>query len=341
LSETLVKILSKSRMKDFFQALQGYGDVAAPVRATGKIHRFQIVRSLEEVDLSYTRTMIPPKKYFIHPEEIIFTFDKGREEYAEPPNIDRSMVLLGVHACDINAMNLLARVFMEELPDKYYLDRRRNSVIVGVSCTPDKHCFCESTGTSFAQEGYELFLNDIGDRYLVRVGSLKGINIVKDHPRLFTPSETLDIEAFKEAEKRRHEAFTLRLEMSGLQEFLDVSYDSPVWKEYGNRCLGCGSCNLVCPRCRCYDVQDYLNLDMNTGERVRTWYSCMLKEHGLVAGGHNFRPSPMERLRNRFNCKGSLREGLPNCVGCGRCSTFCPADIDFVEVMNKVRGDAQ
>ena len=341
MSESLVKTLSKARMKEFFQVLQGYGDVAAPVRATEKTHRFQIVRALEEADLSYTRTMIPPKKYFIHPEEIIFTFDKGREEYVEPPNIDKAMVLLGIHACDINAMNLLARVFMEELPDKYYLDRRRNSVIVGVSCMPDEHCFCDSTGTSFAQEGYELFLHDIGDRYMVRVGSLKGSRIMKAHPRLFAQTEPADIEAFKEAEKRRHEAFTLSLEMSGLQEFLDVSYDSPVWKEYGDKCLGCGSCNLVCPRCRCYDVQDYLNLDMNTGERVRTWYSCMLKEHGLVAGGHNFRPSPTERLRNRFNCKGSLREGLPNCVGCGRCSTFCPADIDFVEVMRKVRGDAQ
>ncbi|HUV35287.1 MAG TPA: nickel-dependent hydrogenase large subunit [Candidatus Desulfaltia sp.] len=83
MSESLVKTLSKARMKEFFQALQGYGDVAAPVRATEKTHRFKIVRALEEADLSYTRTMIPPKKYFIHPEEIIFTFDKGREEPVE------------------------------------------------------------------------------------------------------------------------------------------------------------------------------------------------------------------------------------------------------------------
>jgi sulfhydrogenase subunit beta (sulfur reductase) len=65
----------------------------------------------------------------------------------------------------------------------------------------------------------------------------------------------------------------------------------------------------------------------------------MLKDHGLVAGGHNFRPSAKERIRNRFNCKGSLREEMPNCVGCGRCSTYCPAGIDFLEVMKKVRGE--
>ena len=335
----LLKILDKNRMNDFFDCIQSYGEVYGPVNGTGKAHAFKNVKRFSEVDLDYTRTMIPPKKYFIHPEEVIFTFDKEKEMYFEPPNIDRNMVLLGVHACDINAMNLLARVFMEELPDKYYLERRRNSVVIGVSCMPDEYCFCKSTGTSYAQDGYELFLNDIGDRYLVRVGSLKGSEIVEAFPDLFTKAHTQDIADMKAREKKRLESFTRELEMTGLQDLLDLSFDDPVWDEYGDKCLSCGSCNLVCPRCRCYDVQDYINLDMKTGERVRRWDSCMLKEHGLVAGGHNFRPTPKERIRNRFNCKGSLREGMINCVGCGRCTVFCPAKIDFVEVMKKVRGD--
>ncbi|RLG96758.1 hypothetical protein DRO27_01605 [Candidatus Bathyarchaeota archaeon] len=36
-----------------------------------------------------------------------------------------------------------------------------------------------------------------------------------------------------------------------------------------------------------------------------------------------------------------MREDMPNCVGCGRCSVYCPADIDFLEVMKKVRGELQ
>jgi sulfhydrogenase subunit beta (sulfur reductase) len=129
------------------------------------------------------------------------------------------------------------------------------------------------------------------------------------------------------------------LNMQGLQDLLDISFDDSLWDEYGKMCLSCGNCNLVCPRCRCYDVQDYINLGMTSGERVRTWSSCMLKEHGLVTGGLNFRPTSKERIRNRFNCKGSLREGMTNCVGCGRCTVFCPAKIDFVEIMKKVRGE--
>jgi sulfhydrogenase subunit beta (sulfur reductase) len=335
----LLKILDKDRMNDFFDSIQNYGEVYGPVNSTGSAHTFKNVKRFSEVDLNYTRTMIPPKKYFIHPEEVIFTFDKEKEMYFEPPNIDKNMVLFGVHACDINAMNLLARVFMEELPDKYYLERRKNSVIIGVNCIPDEYCFCKSTGTSYAQDGYELFLNDIGDKYLLRVGSLKGSEIVEAHSDLFGEAKAQDVTEFKTREKTRLASFTRELEMTGLQDLLDLSFDDPVWDEYGDKCLSCGSCNLVCPRCRCYDVQDYINLDMTTGERVRRWDSCMLKEHGLVAGGHNFRPTPKERLRNRFNCKGSLREGMTNCVGCGRCTVFCPAKIDFVEVMKKVRGE--
>jgi sulfhydrogenase subunit beta (sulfur reductase) len=65
----------------------------------------------------------------------------------------------------------------------------------------------------------------------------------------------------------------------------------------------------------------------------------MLRKHGLVAGGLNFRPTRIERLRNRFNCKGSLREDMLNCVGCGRCTVYCPSKIDYVEVLKKVRGE--
>jgi len=120
---------------------------------------------------------------------------------------------------------------------------------------------------------------------------------------------------------------------------LELAHDSPVWQEYADKCFGCGSCNLVCPTCRCYDVIDYVNLDIKSGERIRRWDSCMLRKHGLVAGGLNFRPTRVERLRNRFNCKSSLREGTLNCVGCGRCTVYCPAEISLVEVLQKVRGE--
>lgn len=337
----LLKVLGKDKLPRFFDILKNHGSVFAPVKHGEKNHSFQKVDSMEKVELNYNRTMISPKKMFIAPEETIFTFDKKKEIYIEPEESSEKLVMFGVHPCDLHALNLLAKVFLEEFTDTLYSSRRDRTLIVGISCSPDDFCFCKSTGTSFASEGFELFLHDIGEKYLVRVGSPKGLRIISENPDLFTELGDNDLDQFKAVENERMNSFKKSIEMAGLQDMLDLSYDSQIWKEYGDRCLGCGSCNMVCPRCRCYDVQDNIDLNLTTGERVRRWYSCMLQDHGLVAGGHNFRPSAYERIRNRFNCKGSLREDMPNCVGCGRCSVYCPADIDFLEIMSKIRGESQ
>ncbi len=339
MSDVLLKILKKEKLPSFFDALVDSGTVFAPIKQGKKTHSFQKVDSLDGVDLDYTRTMIPPKKLFIAPEETIFTFDMEKEAYTNMEGSGEKLIMFGVHPCDIHALNLLEKVFLEEFTDNLYSARREQTIIVGHSCTPDDHCFCKSTGTSFASEGFEVFLHDIGDRYLVRVGSLKGHQLVSKHPDLFTEAEDGDVTRFKVSENERLNSFKESIETAGLQDILDMSYDDGIWEECGDDCMGCGSCTMVCPTCRCYDVQDNLNLNLTTGERIRRWYSCMLVDHGLIAGGQNFRPTPYERIRNRFNCKGSLREDMPNCVGCGRCSVYCPADIDFLEVMKKVRGE--
>ena len=339
MTEQLYKILEKENLEQFSHNLLESGKIYAPLKISQGVHSFKEVTSLEKADLAYSRTMIPPKKFFISPEETIFTFDNEAEEYYEAQAIDGPIVLFGVHSCDLNALNLLAKVYLESFTDKYYSERRDNTTIIGISCTPDEYCFCKSTGTDYANNGFELFLHDIGEKYFVRVGSLKGYKLVEQNFPLFQDVTEEDFRLYKKAEKERLESFTKNLEMSGLQDLLDMSYDSSIWEEYGEKCLSCGSCNLVCPRCRCYDVQDYVDLNLNTGERIRKWYSCMLKEHGLVAGGHNFRATSRERLRNRINCKGSLKEGMTNCVGCGRCTAFCPAEIDYVEILKKLRGE--
>jgi len=329
--------LPKENLEAFVENLQAYGKVYGPVKI-GEFYSFQEIKNLKEMDLDYTRTMIPPKKFFLKLKERIFIFDEEKGEYEE--NLEEEkIVVFGVHPCDINALKLVDKIYIGETPDKYYKKRRENAVIVGYNCHPDEYCFCQSIGTNYATNGFDLFLHELKDGFFVRIGSDKGNAIASENSELITDVKSSDIEEFREAERKREKEYTLELSIRGITDMLCLAYESEIWKEYADRCFGCGSCNLVCPTCRCYDVVDHVNLDLKSGERLRRLDSCMLRKHGLVAGGLNFRPTRIERLRNRFNCKGSLKEDLLNCVGCGRCTVYCPSEIDYVEVLKKVRGE--
>jgi sulfhydrogenase subunit beta (sulfur reductase) len=337
--EPMYRKLLKEDFYNFFEILKEQGKVYGPTSIGGSSHEFREVSSPDQVNLNYTRTMIPPKKFFVKPEEKIYDFDEEKGLYKPSMDPPGTTVILGIHPCDINALRLLDRVYMDDAPDVFYMMRRKNTVLIGVSCHPDEYCFCKSMGTSYATEGFDLFLHELSDGYFIRVGSEKGYKIIGAKSDIFKDPEPRDFKEFKLNEKEREKEFKLELNVLGLQDLLDLAFDSSVWKETADECFGCGICNLTCPTCRCYDIADYVGLNIKTSERRRRWDSCMLRKHGLVAGGLNFRPTRVERLRNRFNCKGSLREGMLNCVGCGRCTVYCPADINYVEILKKVRGE--
>lgn len=66
----------------------------------------------------------------------------------------------------------------------------------------------------------------------------------------------------------------------------------------------------------------------------------MIPEYGLVAGGHNFRPSASNRLKQRYRCKLKTfvdKFGYFSCVGCGRCVEACLAQINIYEDINTIK----
>jgi sulfhydrogenase subunit beta (sulfur reductase) len=329
--------MPRENLDAFVDNMKTYGTIYGPVK-NNEFYSFQEIDNSSEMALNYSRTMIPPKKFFLKLKERIFTFDEKKGVY-EGTFEDGKIVVFGMHPCDIYALKLMDKIYLDKNPDKYYYMRRENATVIGHSCHPDEYCFCQSLGTNYAIDGFDLFLHELKDNFLVRIGSEKGNKIASTNSKLFKDVESSDIQEFREAEGKREKEFTLKLAINGLTDMLALSYESDVWKEYSEKCFGCGSCNLVCPTCRCYDVVDNVNLDLKSGERLRMLNSCMLKKHGLVFGGKNFRPTRVERLQNRFNCKGSLREDMLNCVGCGRCTVYCPSKIDYVEVLRKVRGE--
>ena len=70
--------------------------------------------------------------------------------------------------------------------------------------------------------------------------------------------------------------------------------------------------------------------------RNRIWDSCQFDCFTRQASGHNPRPTFRERYRQRVMHKLSFcadRYGTVGCVGCGRCVTECPVNLDIRRLM--------
>jgi sulfhydrogenase subunit beta (sulfur reductase) len=333
--------LPKSNLDYFASVLQAFGEVHAPVEQDGRF-LFKPIRRWSEARLDYTRTALPPKKYVLPPREKLFRFDAAGGFRPVTDGMDRRVVLFGVHACDIYGINILDEVYGEgRYPDPFYKARRANLAVIGIDCTPDEHCFCPSMRADFVDHGFDLFLHDIGDDYLVHVGTALGDDMVLATAPLFGEVTRADVEEYKRRSEAKRAAFTLDVEIRDLPEIFEMEYASDIWEELGERCLACGACSMVCPTCYCYDVADDVELGSRSGTRQRTWDSCLFHTHALVAGGENFREDRASRIKFRFYHKqrGFVAEyGRPSCVGCGRCITSCPVSIHIAEVISRLRG---
>jgi len=335
-------LLPKKNLCAFVKSLTKFGELHGPVKRGTNSYAFDKINDVKKIALHYNRTILPPKKYFYAPIETMFKFSSKQGYDLVAPELEKKLVLFGVHPCDIHGIEILDIVFSGKYVDNYYFTRRKNIAIIGLSCTPDELCFCRSTGTDYIEHGFDLFLSEIEDAYIVWVGTSLGDDMVIAASSLFEEVTRKDEEEYIKRRNERINMFTRKVEIVDLPEILDFEYESTIWDELGNRCLSCGSCSMVCPTCYCYDIYDELNLDAKTGGRKRSWDSCLFKEHALVAGGHNFREARGLRYKNRFYHKhhGFMGEyGKTSCVGCGRCTQSCPADIDIVEMIKLIRGE--
>ena len=334
--------LPKENLPEFIGHLRAFGEIHAPTRRPDNSVVFAPVSDASEIELDYIRTILPLKKYFFKPVDVVLTFRAEKGYEAPTERADEKYVIFGVHPCDIHGLKILDLVFGGRYVDTYYSARRDRAVIIGLDCIPDELCFCRSTGTGFVDSGFDLFLSDIDDSYLVRVGTSSGDDIVRAADALFHEVTGEDREAYKMKSILRRESFRTEIQLQDLPEIMDLEYENTVWQEVGEKCLSCGTCSMVCPTCYCYAVFDELNLDAVSGQRKRRWDSCLFKDYALVAGGHNFRAERASRVKNRYFHKqrGFVSQyGRPSCVGCGRCKAYCPAGIDIVEVISDLRSD--
>ena len=343
----LFRTLSKPELRRMLEIILESNEIIGPKRvglnaAGAPIHQFLPVESVDELDFGYEITEYSAKTYFLPFRENLSTFrfedgDWSQEiKYRVQPR-----AIVGVHACDINGLLKLDKVFIrDQFPSPYYLSRRKNTVVIGIDHQPGERCFCRSVGADRVDRGFDLFLTDLGERYFVSVGSDRGYALLQ---RVTSAEVTPEDSRAYIAERRRIASlFKTGVDIRDLPAILDIEFESPVWTKWGGKCLSCGSCAMVCPTCYCYGVSERVAMNLESGQKVKQLHSCNLYDFAMVAGGHNFRPTRESRLKYRYyhQHRGFVEAyDEPKCVGCNRCGRVCLAGISPPDVIGDLEAE--
>ena len=332
--------LKKENFLEFMEGISTISELIAPIRNGDKVS-FQPVKDFNKIDLNATRTILPPKKFFVPSSFAMFRI--SNQTYEPDFSHIKNRILFGIHPCDIHGLLVLDRLFMQELQDPYYTKARISTLIIGVSCMPDDYCMAKSMGTHVVEEGFDLFLNDLGSFYLVFIGSSKGDDLIRLKTGLFEETITgEDIQKYVEWQTKRDASYKNGINFIAMPRLMELKYRDAFWDKLDLACLSCGSCSMVCPTCNCYNVVDRKEPGESPVERVRHWDSCTLHDYSLVAGGENFRKSRKNRLKLFYTHKLEAyagKYGKPGCVGCGRCIVICPVGINVKSVAQALEGN--
>lgn len=333
------KVIEKSQLPLLIGELTKEYEVFAPVKEKN-ITSFKRLSSGDEPYIGLRNTKKPPKEVFFPQTETMFTYKNRTKdvELVEVPAVKEKMVLLGVRPCDARSFVLLDKFLSsEESEDLYYLEKRKNTIIVGLACnSPRSTCFCTSLGGSpFGKDGMDLLIQDVNDKYLIETVTEKGKELVKKLPWL-KDAEDADIEKAKKLLEEAENAVKPKFSVKDVSKKLDEMFNDPLWDQIYKKCLGCGVCTFLCPTCCCFDILDE---EAKERKRVRIWDSCQFPCFTLQGSGHNPRPSGKERMRQRIMHKFNYfvkNYGESFCVGCGRCVQECPVNLDIREIIRVI-----
>ncbi len=282
------------------------------------------------------------KRYFFPPLATIATADRTQDgwRHATPDDPPPRLALLGVRACELAAIGVQDRVFLEgPFVDPIYQKRRQAVFIVAVNCTlAASTCFCTSTNSGpRCQTGFDLALTEIDNGFIIEVGSAAGAGIVS---RLAVEVAGADQLASGESARRAAvDQIEKRLDTENIRDLLLQNLDHPQWDDVATRCLSCTNCTMVCPTCFCSSVKEVADLSGDHVQRQREWDSCFNFDFSYMNGGV-VRNSIRSRYRQWLTHKlASWHDQFDTsgCVGCGRCITWCPVGIDLTEEVAAIR----
>ncbi len=336
--------ISAANFSKFVKRLLRDSKVIAPVKEFDKLYLQEITPdNIAQIQLSGFRTVETVKSYFFRlAERISRYFGKDEVPQAE------KLVILGARGCDLEALEVLDRVFTEgDFQDPFYIANREKIIIIGADCTDcGETCFCTLVkGQPYPVKLFDLNLSPIKNGFVVEVGSEQGTKLINENPTLFMDITKMFLD---EREKNRNKIVDLLAEKNknyqiklNLSEIHKRNLENKIWRVLTKDCVECSACNFICPTCTCFLLLDQGSEKKN--ERYKVWDACLKSAYAKVAGGANPRGKLFERLQNRYHCKFDYsfdRLSRFTCVGCGRCIDGCAGKIDmrkiFVELEKQV-----
>ncbi len=318
-------------------------EVIGPVEALGGRFSFALLETAASLRLDYDETTLSPRKFLFPARDPLLTYATGDPGSYAAVYDELPRCIVGIHPGDLTAIVLYDKAFGADGVDGQYRARRRKMTLIGLY--PTRSYRYRFTSSMIApEECYrtaDLMMVDLGDDSLaVEIVTDAGQKLIAGSGAQRADRKT--IEAMIARKSAVPDEIALPVDRRDLPALLSGQEHHATFKTRGEKCFSCGSCVQVCPTCICFDVRDKVDLSLKAGERYRTWDGCTFPNFAAVAGGHNFRKTPADRVRHRLFRKTIYmkeRYGITGCVGCGRCTQTCTADIaSIVEMVGDIAG---
>jgi len=332
-----MKTISKKDIPSLLQQWSKDYEIYTPCRKRESEFIFDRF-SEKEFTLDYGRPSMPPKWAYIPQNEIIFEI--ADETYRAVSRVQKR-ILFGIRACDMAGIVQSSSFMERNVTDPFFHERHSSTLTVVIACPspPADSCFCTTTASGpWAEQGFDIQLFDAGDYYLIEEGSSQGSALLVGGYFGEAPQD----EGQKLLSEFKQNAFAAIPELSEFKDAMDIlksgRADEEIWRRFGDKCIVCGGCAFVCPTCTCFNVTD-CEFEKGSGLRIRSWDACLFNGFTQESSGHNPRPTQSSRIKRRHEHKlryfneTDIRSNLCGCVGCGRCSDFCPVHIGSREVI--------
>jgi ferredoxin len=321
-----MKALHPERIQAFFTSLAAEFDLRLPILLPDGT---RTIGSIENGPIALHGGAVPgkPSAAFFPQQGQIFSAVEGTVLSAHKQA--RQLLVVGFTHRDIDCLRFMDRFFADGWRDDIYFSQRHGAVVAGVSG------YCGAGGALLPMIGGGCDLEFIwdGSRWLVETYSEIGESIAAKIPDTATADS---LQQLKDASLAHPDEGDVIIRRASELLRTDQVPDS-FWGEIGDRCILCTSCNLVCPTCTCFGVQDLCYT--RKVERSRMWDSCQLDGFMREASGHNPLGSEALRTRRRIHHKLAAdpeKWGEISCFLCGRCDAVCPTGIGILAVAREL-----